>query len=194
MTQYVGIDLDGVLADFTFGWRQLAARLFGDEDGLTVHSTGGQKDWYFISDEQAKKMWAEIDASNTWWSSLECLIGLGEITDVHRVAEEFEIIYLTSRDPVRSPSCKGQTLLWLYDNGLPQGRLEFASNKPAFWDAHEGELVGHLDDSPAILQSMRDAGYNIYARDWPYNREVKNVKRVSSVSEFCIDLISDLYT
>lgn len=176
----VALDLDGVLADLADGLTRLAAHVFG----TPIISAGAQASWGFegvLVDAQLTAVWDMIRASRTFWSRLSPLVTPGEVGMLHG----FDVVYVTSRIGL---DVVGQTATWLSGLGLPAGPVFVTRDKDPV--LREQGLPPILEDRPRNLKRLWVAGLPVYARDWPYNRGVEGVPRVSSVAEF-LHLVRD---
>jgi hypothetical protein len=176
----IGLDVDGVLADFTRAYRVIAHELHG----VPVHGCGGQPTWHphDLTGPQDAEVWAVIEAAPRFWHDLAPVITLGEIDDLRAVAwGGTAIVYVTARNPITNVATKA----WLAAHGLPQGEVRHAGDKVPVLAARPG-LRGFLDDSPHGVAKMAAAGLPVYVRDWPYNRQrlTIGVPRVGSVGEY----------
>jgi hypothetical protein len=65
----IGVDLDGILADFTDAFRQLALFHYNIDIGEVPHSW----DWWqqHLSKQQFAALWHQIEAHPEWWTSLK---------------------------------------------------------------------------------------------------------------------------
>ena len=174
----IGLDVDGVLADFTRAFRVIANDLYG----VPVHGSGGQPTWHphDLTAEQDQQVWRVIDGKPRFWHNLDPIITPGEIADLNAIVrgEDEEVVYVTARHD-RAAVATGY---WLRANGLPPGDVIHAGDKvPVLNDTPR--LRGFLDDSPHGVTKMRAAGLPVFVRDWPYNRHVE-AARVGSVGEY----------
>lgn len=97
---------------------------------------------------------------------------------VVRLAEVFEIVYLSGRPEV----CRTDTERWLDDHGLPAGRLLLRPHgdhsparllKVAALDelARKRRVAVLVDDDPLVLEAARAAGYDVLPADWMPRQE-----------------------
>jgi len=135
------VDVDGVLADVRHRLHHVAAR---------------PKDWrsFFAA--------ARDDA----------LLAEGEDT-VRRLAEVYEIVYLSGR-PER---LREVTERWFHQHDLPPGRLllrPYSDYRPSsIWKVEMLETLAHtrtvvvlVDDDPRVLDSARQAGFDVLPATW----------------------------
>lgn len=178
-------DVDGVLADFTLAFLSLCNRYYG----TPVHSIGQQPTWLYahteggLDPEREKVLWDYIKKSPGWWLTLNPLVTPGDIHDMHAVAREHDVMYLTSRigkHPGR------QTTAWLRQFDFPEAPVIVNNAKHEFLEEYNREgRVRIIEDRPDNIIALQDAGVWTATRDWPYNRCIEADHRVGSVSEFC---------
>lgn len=176
----IGLDIDGVLADFTRAYRAIAH----DLHGVPIHGGGAQPTWHphDLTDEQDAAVWAEINASGgLFWRRLDPVVTPGEVSDLNAlVADGYSVAYVTARH-AKTLYVTGR---WLYEAGLPHGEVTSANNKVPVLTRYGEALQGFLDDSPHGVRRMHGAGLPVYVRDWPYNRQIVGPPRVGSVGEY----------
>jgi 5'(3')-deoxyribonucleotidase len=105
----IGLDVDGVLADFSGGAREVCKKLFGKPDDSLV-----QTSWAFdslgISPEEERLMYKEIDGTQNWWMNLRKMPNtslLKTLTESHRV------VFITNRKDGAGWPIEEQTSEWL---------------------------------------------------------------------------------
>ena len=173
-TPVVVFDIDGVLADFCYGFTGI---LEGES-----RSSGTQQTWNFEAPPGAvASTWRVVDDSTSFWQLLPPLVTNQDVIAMRHLAERAGIFYVTGRED-RNNDTFGQTRKWIQRLGLPHGTLILDGNKRRI-AAGFNSLIGIVDDKPDVLLELSGNGYPVYAMDWPYNREVKTA-RVSSVAEF----------
>lgn len=177
MRPVVVFDIDGVLADFTWGFSGLL-------EGKN-RSQGTQPTWQYekASSFQVSQAWKYIDTSKTFWQGLPPIVTESEAHDVCELAKQFSVIYMTGRED-RGNDTLGQTERWLRSMEMPKGEVILRGDKANAIHHLELDVVGIIDDKPDTLVSLFQEGHPVYARDWAYNRWVAEVPRVSSVGEF----------
>lgn len=176
----IGLDIDGVLCDFVYSFRQVAHHLNPDSD---VYSTGGQLDWDVLADteEEEDTIWRYIDTF-PFWLNMTPLVTPGEIQQM--VEYEFStdyIVYITSRKD--KGHAMEQTVDWLTKYGFPNpGHVISAREKSSV--IKQKNVHAFLDDNPRHLREIQ--GCELWVRDWKYNRleEFAHLPRVSSVGEW----------
>ena len=155
----VMIDIDGVLADFIYGFTALAAHL-----GLVERpwSTPDQPTWKFSFPVDA--VWREVDAHPEWWLSLPALVIDAEVEALNEACEFHTIWYMTNRR-----GALDQTVSWLKRIGIAHPLVMATVNKADA--AYRMGLQVALEDKPENLEQLRAAGINTVARHWAYNAD-----------------------
>lgn len=193
----VVVDLDGVLADFCFGFTEMLYR--------RPRSNGTQETWTFDATPlQIKRAWARIDQSKTFWYSLVPLVSESEVSDARHLARSADFVYMTGREE-RGNDTLGQSTRWLKFLGMPEGAIVLEGDKLAGVRRLTGDVYGIIDDRPRNITRLQHAGEPVYVRDWQYNRRslsglnaakcaeqseqdgftCEQAMRVSSFGEFC---------
>jgi hypothetical protein len=110
VTLRVGIDLDGVLADFRTAFRTIASsvlrsELKGDHEELTA--------------DEIERVWKTIAGTHNWWVSVEPHEP-EQIARLFRLArdKQWEIVFLTKRPPSGGDAVQYQTQWWLEQQGF----------------------------------------------------------------------------
>ncbi len=174
MAKTLVFDVDGVLADFCYGFSELAIRRF-HQPLMAPYSSGGQPDWNWgeypgIPIHVIDSMWAFIQESEIFWRDLLPLVPRGEIKDMKATCQPFDVIYMTARP---GDTAKQQTEGWLVDYGFPAGRVIIQTDKPkGCLQLQEAgaTVVGILDDRPGVVVDLYEDGWPVTIRDAQYNR------------------------
>jgi len=106
----IGVDVDGVLADFTGHARKLCQRMFNGRPADALVQTGWGFDSLGISPEQEDEMWRTIDATRDWWLYLAPLDETHLITPL---VKQHEVIFITNRKQGTGLPVEVQTAEWL---------------------------------------------------------------------------------
>jgi uncharacterized HAD superfamily protein len=177
----LGIDLDGVLANFTERFIEITNATYG----LNLR-TEDQTDWGHtclgITPAQEEEIWQTIKATKNFWETLNVLPGT---ENLNRAAHEHELFFITSRIPTAGLDVKTQSAFWLDEHFyIPYPSVIVVTDwkdKPALYDALK--LDGFIDDKPETVDEMLKRNQRIYIMDQPYNKLVE-APRVKSVNEF----------
>lgn len=186
----VVLDIDGVLADFSLAFTQRLVEM--GRIAAPVPATA-QQTWYFrdslpITRADEDAVWAYIDGSRTFWRDLRPILDADDRLALRDLAKVARIIYMTGRLDAGNLTL-AQTHGWLNLNGLPHGPVILNPDKVDGVAAlgRMARVVGIIDDKPATLEAMRDAGAPVTAMDRPYNAHVSGVPRVTSVAAFAAE-------
>lgn len=141
----LGIDLDGVVADFNAGWIRLHRDEFGSElhpemvvtwDGL--HELGG------FADMRAFWRWARGNADRpSIFRHLDPYPGALET--LHRLDRAGHAIVIVTTKPRWA---RVDTLRWLADHDVPTAEVHMTNRK------HEVVCDVYLDDAPHVLHDL----------------------------------------
>jgi 5'(3')-deoxyribonucleotidase len=183
----IGLDVDGVLADFTSAYVQLMYQITGrGEPALPEdwqpsewnfeHTLGFGKDIVEIT-------WDIINASSTFWFGLTPLTDI----DLESLSLTNDLYFITTR-PGTSP--KQQTENWLkYHFGMTKPTVLISDDKGAI--ARGLKLDIFIDDRDKNLWAVKGASpaTQCYVLDYPYNRNVAPAvaQRISSLREVICD-------
>lgn len=176
----VAFDIDGVLADFIWGFSRLAFDL-GMVDRPYRNET--VKNWRIeMRREHRNKVWDHIDQYPVFWTQLPTLFTNDETQDLGDFIADggHRVIYVTSR----WPKARVATGEWLRKHRMPEGHLFMTDAKVELLKGLGDDLVAVIEDKPQYLADMRDAGLPVVARHWLYNEHIENIHRVESIGEF----------
>lgn len=186
------LDVDGVLADFVWGFMSLAYRKFGVP--VAVYGTIHQAQWdtfHGLSRSQVSEVWQDIKESPDFWYALPRLATPSDFSKVRDLCSRADVYFVTSR-PGRDS--KVQTEDWLKSYDIDNPTVIVSSRK-----GEAAMVVGAhamLDDKPGnvIFTQYYSPKTFPYIIDRPYNRFDSSVigskvARVYSVGEF-VDRVS----
>jgi hypothetical protein len=110
VTLRVGIDLDGVLADFRSAFRTIASSVLRSE------LKGGEEE---LTADDVERVWKTIASTHNWWVSVEAHEP-EQIARLFRLArdKQWEIVFLTKRPPSGGDAVQYQTQWWLEQQGF----------------------------------------------------------------------------
>jgi 5'(3')-deoxyribonucleotidase len=166
----LGLDLDGVCADYTGGFRRHVAAALGVPPSSLpdpVSWDWTECDWGIGSHEQYLRLHAAAVAQGLF-RELEPLPGVRD--GLWRLSHAgVRIRVITHRLFVSGShaASAADTVAWLEDHDLPYWDLCFVADKPQ---------VGadlYIDDSPANIEAFQAAGSDVLIFDQPYNRHLQ---------------------
>lgn len=147
----IGLDMDGVLADFASAFREVEARLFGPAPDAPIEQPEEQEQrqerGMLEIRERSRGIWREIQATEDFWRTLTPL----EPRAVARlqalsIKYRWEVFFITQRPPTAGDTVQRQTQRWLVEQGfeLPSVLALTGSRGAAI---RALRLDYHLDDS-----------------------------------------------
>ena len=185
----IGIDIDGILAEFNVGYAAILTRLTGIQfpEGGKTTSTWPDT-WYWdqaagVTKEQEAAAWAEIKGSTDFWRKLP----------IHKDAEEF-LMWLRSFTLNKDLDCyfitnrmgvgvQEQTTRWLEIYGFQRPAVVIASDKAGICNAIG--VTHYIDDKNENCQAVAEKcpGTRPFMLVRPWNKYV-GVERLDSLKEF----------
>lgn len=193
MSTVVVFDIDGVLADFAYGFSSRAVSRgwmtrpnFNEEiQAWSWVDTGA------LTKEQVSKLWKEIDQSPEFWRSLRPLFPEHCVQQLWALKEEFDIefFYVTGRSEGRDNDTRQQTLDWLRVYGLPDYiNLYMNNDKSQVLNvlSSNHEILSAIEDNPKNISSLRVNGWPVVQMVYPYNEIAAHVDvpRVHSLGQY----------
>lgn len=188
MKNTILFDIDGVLADFTFGYTSLARQMFPDEN-ISLSPTRERLRWDFddIRPEIADAVWQRIVEKPEFWGSLPLLVDDRDKAVLRDIAARNSLVYMTSRRG-RPDKVIGVTKEWLTKNDLPDSpvlMVRSISTKLVIADNLVGSVV-LIDDYPGLFTECANPAITRCLVCRPYNVSVK------PLAEMSIDKVEDL--
>jgi 5'(3')-deoxyribonucleotidase len=170
----LGIDLDGVVADFNVGWIERYNRDFGTQlhhsqvvawDGLhTLTHFESMEDFW---------AWAQTGAASVF---RDLPVVEGALPTMHELAREHRIVIISSKFDWAIPD----TLAWLAEHRVPAREIHFV------WDKTSVPCDVYLEDAPANLETLVAAhpAALVCRMVRPWNRPVAGAVDVADWSSF----------
>lgn len=190
----LGIDLDGVVANFTRGFTTLAKEMgkvpnawdCKDQDVWLFNTPPAARDikepaWRFND----HSVWEELRQRYNWWMTMPPLLTVGEVNQLNEAIAEHNIYFITSRIPTLGYTAEKQSELWLESIGVNVHGARVLGAKAG----HKGLLChaigieAFIDDHLANLLDLEEHNVTAICREWQYNKEWKGPS-VESLGRF----------
>lgn len=178
----LGIDIDGVLADFTTAYADLLVEITGSDllpkgwrEGIVNKTFPTSWNWDLdagYTKEQTRQVWERgILTSAKFWRSLQALPGAQDaIKQFNKLSNEgHEVYFMTHR---MGKKAKQQTEEWLYDHGMNYPTVLLSGDKTPLL-ANLGAKF-FIDDKVATMNDVLRAGVvgeHLYIINSPWNNE-----------------------
>lgn len=189
----LGVDLDGVLAQFTDSYSKLLTKISGIE--FPKSSKDWPEVWYYerekgITKDDEALAWNKyiLKEGTTFWESLAPMDGtLETFTQLNRLSKSgVAVYYISDRHGHRA---KAQTERWCYRYGIDYPTIILTGDKVPI--IRSLGLTFFIDDKPeTVVEVCRVAEAenlpvkgHVYLKDAPYNRKTIHGIRVNSVQE-----------
>jgi 5'(3')-deoxyribonucleotidase len=176
----IGFDIDGVLANFSGRFCEIANKISGKSVDWR-----GQATWEFeeFTAQEVDQTWDVIHTTQDFWLKLDPLEPSAILRDVE---EQHTPFFITSRVPVAGQSIERQTQKWLNWHkflGCPTVLVvpHWSQKKALIKDL---KLDSFIDDKPDTVEQLYAADVNCYIYDQPYNKQVACAPRVKSILDY----------
>ena len=172
MNEFVlGVDLDGVCADYTSAFRRIAAMERNvDADSLTTEVSWDFAEWGLNRDSflelhktsvQDHRMFKNMPAldgvSDALWRLSDAGVWIRIVT--HRLVTNWGHALIVS-----------DTVDWLDAKSIPYRDICFLGRKP------EIEADAYVEDAPHNVEALRARGNTVIVFDQPYNRDLDGLR------------------
>jgi 5'(3')-deoxyribonucleotidase len=199
----IGVDIDGVLANFNKAYRERLIQVTGrdlipavDCSGDTIGSTppcwSYPVDHYGYTKDEDRAVWKSITEDRHFWRKIEPFARTrGFLEELY--FQHDEVYFITTRPGV---DVQLQSIDWLMENGYPdEPQVLIARGEKGFL-AHGLGLTHFLDDKPENCFSVRQTCPNarIYMNRTRYNIHAEQVAAdrrivmIDSINQFVEDL------
>lgn len=163
----VGIDVDGVIANFTQAARETMKSLFGGRPDDTLVQTTWAFESLGITKEEENVFWRFVDNTPNWWLGHRAMphtLALRELTTNHRC------IFITNRKDGTGMPIEVQTASWLRTHfGIDDPNVVISDNKGPvaeglnldyFIDDRDRNVYSVVEYSPDTRTYLCSATYN----------------------------------
>lgn len=167
---HLGLDIDGVFADFNAAFRKKLIDLTGVDKFQNQPATT----WHYATEqfgydrEDVRRVWRHINDSPNFWLDINPRPGaIRFFTELRRrEGMTFDYTFITSRRGFRA---KRQTQHWLGMHGIDHPTVILTADK---FDVYDALKITHvIDDATWNVQAALDLGLEAYLVEAPYNAE-----------------------
>ena len=177
----IGLDIDGVIGNFTDSARKLLKEMYGKPDDSAVQTT-----WSFsslgISSDEERAFWQKLDTIPNWWLQLKPIPGTSRLWDI---CNRHRVVFITNRKDGSGWPIEVQSQEWLCENfHLFRPNVLISDNKGPLMDALK--LDYYIDDRPKNVEEtcLASRHCQVALYDTTYNQEYKYGWRVRSLDDF----------
>lgn len=178
MEKVIGVDVDGVLADFNQSYRNMLIATSGKDlfKGETDPPCWNYAPAYGYTQEEDTAAWSNITKSYCFWRNLSALKHAGDFlwalaaSHLVPVPDKSRVYFITSRPGL---DVKGQTERWLHALGVPNPTVLIVGNHfdkgPV---ASALSLTHFVDDKPENCLAVRATRHNactVFCPPYRYN-------------------------
>ena len=165
----LGVDLDGVCADYISGFRSVVAKIKGvPEESLTPDVSWGCSEWGIASAEEFDSIHRQAVLDHDMLLKMKPLEGV--VDALWRISDAgVWIRIVTHRLYVNwgHEVTAGHTVRWLDETGIPYRDLCFVAKKTSV------AADAFVEDAPHNIADLRSAGRKVIIFDQPYNRKFR---------------------
>lgn len=177
----VGIDLDGVCANFARAYNQMTFKMFGLPDPIDSPQTTWHPTW--LTKDQEDASFVACLAQENFWETLDPMPGTNLLRDAQQY---FQLYFVSNRAKAAGRGTELQSMLWLrkhFDIGFPQ--VIVTKDKAPVVNALS--LSVFIDDNTTNCENLAvHTSAQVYVKDAPYNQDLTNAKiiRVPTLDAF----------
>ena len=178
----IGLDVDGVLADFANPAMEIAKELYPDTD---VHN----RIWNLgLTNEQADAVMKEVASRKNFFFELDPLPNNEYLTEAQY---DHTLFFITARISTKGLPIEEQTANWLrahYKIYNPTVIVtDSGKDKTKLYDALK--LISFVDDRiDTVEQMLATKHQNVFIYDQPWNRSLDISHRVRNIKEYFDDV------
>lgn len=182
----IGIDIDGVLANFWKGYEELhievaGADLFGDKKWPNAEpQCWSWPETFGYTKDQTTEVWKRIRESKVFWYELDPLPEYEAFKEWISNNDKDEIYFITNR---MGQVPKLQTEVWFGHHEIPYATVLISEEKGLCCDALDLEL--YIDDKPENITQveLQSPDTNAFLLLRPYNKDAKSFMRTATLME-----------
>lgn len=191
----IAVDADGVLADFTKAFQQMANTIWPGRmkaDGIQ----SGWDDWQGLTKAQQDQVWAKIKATTNFWTTLDAYPeNVGALAKFLLTSKHHDVHIVTSRMQLDGGMTTArQTKTWLFMCGLNANvnylgiiPVDDSNRKQDIYDA--AGIQWSVDDkAETVIQCDKLSSHRAYLLDRPWNQHVTPKRRIKTLSEYFADI------
>ena len=185
----LGVDLDGVVANHTWRFREIYAEIAGiDPQTLPLERSWDFHEWGFRPDEYAHFHRIAV-MEHDMFRTMPVMDGAADV--LWRLSDAgVWIRIITHRLYVHWGHEKAiaDTAAWLDINKIPYRDLCFLAAKP------QVEADAYIDDAPHNIEQLRGAGNTVITFEQPYNRGLEGGPRAQTwldIEEIVMRLVAE---
>ena len=201
----IAIDCDGVLANFTFAYIEVANKLFPRRfEGSFTESQWTSWNYAVESGRLTKKedgqVWAKIKSTDNFWLGLDAYVGnVGSLARWLIQQQNQDVYIVTSRSKTTGMTVAKQTDWWLracgispVNNYLSVFPVEDSNNK---WLVYQSAGIEYSIDDKAETVAQCDFihpdlyKHKAYLLDRPWNQDAKPARRAKSLDDFLKEIV-----
>jgi hypothetical protein len=179
----VGVDIDGVLANFVQAYREVCQDITLRELP-TEASDWGMTNWN-LSKEDHSLAWRTLSGVNNFHTTV---LPYDETSVVGEICQKCRVFFITTRTATKGLPVEVQTALWLsLYVGVAFPTVLVVENKGEI--ANALGLDAMIDDKPENLASVGEHSKKtqLYLRDQPWNQDAEQKVKTSFSRVFSLD-------
>ncbi len=186
---HVGVDVDGVIADFNAGFMDLFEWLTKEDrfgkPRPAINTWNYSTDQFGYTKDQDRAAWKAVMASGSFWRDLPPYKDTLEFLTTLRLMP-VRVTFITSRV---GQDVLGQTQSWLDANGFPHAQVIISSNKGD--TCRRIGVTHYIDDKNENCLDVfnKNPGLRVVMYAQPWNQEQPGIMRIDKLGTF-LDLIA----
>lgn len=174
----VGVDLDGVISNFSEAFSKQANAIFGERCPLitadTIIEHWDWYKWYPITKEEQEIVWDYIVETENFWMTTQLI----NKTHFYRFMRMFStnplvnVYFVTARQPTKGMTVAQQSIEWLARLGWPNPQvIEIFDKGPAL----QALKIHHFLDDKAenILDALKNSSAECYIFEAKHNHKLE---------------------